>query len=261
MHFDGSKMLVGLGAVVVLTSPTGDMVQYVLQILYTDSNNAAQYEALLHGLRMAFSMGIQRLQVRGDSNLAISQINGDFDAKDPKMAAYRNAVLKMSAWFEGLEFHHVAREKNKAADVLARIDAKRDPVPPNIFLERLFKPSVVWEGESSNTSTDPNTSPDSKLSDIVGGSTTEITSSAHEIMVVIASWTEPFLAYLNRQELPEDQNEACCIVRHSKAYKVHEGELYKKSTTGVLQRCIPEEEGRQLLAEIHAGLGGHHATA
>ena len=89
-------------------------------------------------------MGIQRLEVRGDSNLAISQINGDFDAKDPKMAAYCNAILKMLARFEGLEFHHVARESNQAADVLARIGATRDPVPPNIFLERLFKPSVVW---------------------------------------------------------------------------------------------------------------------
>ena len=88
-------------------------------------------------------MGIQRLEVRGDSNVAISQLNGDFDAKDPKMAAYRNAVIKMSARFEGL-IHHVAREGNQAADVLARIGAKRDPVPPNIFLERLFKPSVVW---------------------------------------------------------------------------------------------------------------------
>ena len=120
--------------------------------MYTDSNNAAEYEALLHGLRMAVSMGIQRLEVRGDSNLAISQINGYFDAKDPKMAAYRNAVLKMSAWFEGLEFHHIARENNQAADVLACIGAKRDAVPPNIFLERLFKPSVVWEGEPRNNS-------------------------------------------------------------------------------------------------------------
>ena len=56
--------------------------------MYTDSNNAAEYKALLHGLRMAVTMGIQRLEVCGDSNLAISQINGDFDAKDPKMAAY-----------------------------------------------------------------------------------------------------------------------------------------------------------------------------
>ena len=61
-----TKMLAGLGAGVVLTSPTGDTVQYVLQIMYTDSNNAAEYEALLHGLRMAVSMGIQRLEVHGD---------------------------------------------------------------------------------------------------------------------------------------------------------------------------------------------------
>ena len=80
-------------------------------------------------------------------------------------------------------------------------------------------------------------------------------------MAVIAPWTEPFLAYLNRQELPEEQNEAHCIMRRSKAYKVQEGELYKKSATGVLQRCISEEEGWQLLAEINAGLGGHHAAA
>ena len=142
-------------------------MQYVLQILYTDSNNAAEYEALLHGLRMAVSMGIQHLEVHGDSNLAISQINGDFDAKDPKMVAYRNAILKMSARFEGLEFHHVVRENNQAADILARIGAKRDPVPHNIFLGRLFKPSVVWGGKIGNTSLDPNTTPDTEDTDIV----------------------------------------------------------------------------------------------
>ena len=85
-------------------------------------------------------MGIQRLEVRGDSNLAISQINGDFDAKDPKMAAYRSAVLKMSARFEGLEFHHVARENNQAADILTHIGAKRDAVAPTYF----------WRGCSSH---------------------------------------------------------------------------------------------------------------
>ena len=78
-------------------------------------------------------MGIQRLEVRGDSNLVISQINGDFDAKDPKMAAYRNAILKMSARFEGLEFHHVAQENNQAADILARIDANATRSLPTFF--------------------------------------------------------------------------------------------------------------------------------
>ena len=91
------------------------------------------------------------------------------------MAAYRNAVLKMSARFEGLEFHHIARENNQAADVLACIGAKRDAVPPNIFLERLFKPSVSWEGEFRNNSPDTTTLPLTEHSDTVGGSTNETT--------------------------------------------------------------------------------------
>ena len=72
MYFVGSKMIAGLGTGIILTSPTGDTVRYILQIMYTDSNNAAEYEALLHGVRIAVSMGIQCLEVRGDSNLAIS---------------------------------------------------------------------------------------------------------------------------------------------------------------------------------------------
>ena len=72
MYSDGSKMLVVLGVGVILTSPTRDTVRYVLQIMYTDSNNAVEYKSLLHGLRMAISMGIQCLEEHGDSNLAIS---------------------------------------------------------------------------------------------------------------------------------------------------------------------------------------------
>ena len=129
------------------------------------------------------------------------------------MAAYHNAILKMSARFEGLEFHHGARGNNQAADILARIGAKRGPVPPNIFLEKLFKPFAVWEGDTGNNSTDPATTSDIEHSDTIGCSAIKITPSTHVIMAIIAPWTEPFLAYLTRQELPEDQNEARCIVR------------------------------------------------
>lgn len=58
MYFDGSKMLAELGAGVVLISPMGDKMRYVLPILYTDSNNSAEYKPLLHGLHMATTMGI-----------------------------------------------------------------------------------------------------------------------------------------------------------------------------------------------------------
>ena len=53
MHFDGSKMRTGLGAGIVLTSPKGDKLRYTLQIHFAASNNVAEYEALIHGLRLA----------------------------------------------------------------------------------------------------------------------------------------------------------------------------------------------------------------
>ena len=128
------------------------------------------------------------------------------------MAAYRNAILEISARFEGLKFHHITQESNQEADILTRMGAKCNPVPPNTSVERLFRPSVVWQGESKEGSTDMITPPAAEHNaNTIGGPYIEITPSSHEIMAVIAPWTKPFLAYLNRQELPNDQNEARCM--------------------------------------------------
>ena len=61
MHFDGSRQLQGSGAGVVLTSPTGEKFCYALQLQFTCTNNAVEYEALLHGLRLAREMNISRI--------------------------------------------------------------------------------------------------------------------------------------------------------------------------------------------------------
>jgi ribonuclease HI len=71
MHFDGSKVLGGLGAGVVLTSPKGDKLQYVLQMHFRTSNNIAKYKALVHGLNMAKEIGIWRILCFGDSDLVV----------------------------------------------------------------------------------------------------------------------------------------------------------------------------------------------
>jgi hypothetical protein len=75
MYFDGSLKLDGGGAGVLLISPRGEQLKYVLQILWKVSNNEAEYEALLHGLRLAISLGIKRLLVYGDSLLVVQQVN------------------------------------------------------------------------------------------------------------------------------------------------------------------------------------------
>jgi ribonuclease HI len=71
MNFDGSKMLGGLGASVIFTSPKGDKLLYVLQIHFRASNNVAEYEALVHGLKLAKEISIRKILCFGDSDLVV----------------------------------------------------------------------------------------------------------------------------------------------------------------------------------------------
>jgi hypothetical protein len=89
MNFDGSNMRGGLGAGIVLISPKGDKLHYMLHIHFTASNNVVEYEALTHGLKLANEIGIQRILCFGDSDLMVHQVSGDWDAKDANMASYR----------------------------------------------------------------------------------------------------------------------------------------------------------------------------
>jgi hypothetical protein len=70
-------------------------------------------------------------------------------------------------------------------------------------------------------------------------------------MLIEAIWMKPYLAYLMRGKLPEDPIHRRQIMWRSKAFTIINGELYKRSTTGVLQWCIAQEDGIALLREIH----------
>ena len=138
IHFDGSRQLEGSGAGVVLTSPKGDKFCYVLRLMFPCTNNAAEYEALLHGLRVAKEMNLSRVRCLGDSDLVAQQVSGTWDSKDPRMAAYRQAVDIIAGHFKGYQVDHIDRRKNEAADALSRLGSQRKPVPPNVFLGVLY---------------------------------------------------------------------------------------------------------------------------
>jgi ribonuclease HI len=72
MYYDGSLKLRGVGTGVLFIPPDGKQLKYVLQILWTATNNEAKYEALIHCLRVAASLGIKRLLVYGDSFVVIN---------------------------------------------------------------------------------------------------------------------------------------------------------------------------------------------
>jgi ribonuclease HI len=87
-YFDGSLNLEGTGVGVLLISPMGEQLKYVLQIFWRVSNNEAEYEALLHGLHLSSSLGIKRLLVYGDSTVVINHVNKSWDRNKENMDAY-----------------------------------------------------------------------------------------------------------------------------------------------------------------------------
>ena len=119
MYFDGSLKLNGGGAGVLFISPKGEQLKYVFQILFKVSNNEAAYEALLHGLRLAVSLGIKRLLVYGDSLLVVQQVNKEWDINKDTINVYIEEIRKLENKFSGLEIHHVDRDNNVGADVLS----------------------------------------------------------------------------------------------------------------------------------------------
>jgi hypothetical protein len=80
-------------------------------------------------------------------------------------------------------------------------------------------------------------------------------------MMVEVPWMQAYISYILRKELPNDPVEARRVIRRSKAFTVVKGELYKRSISGVLQRCVTPEEGRIILKDVHEGICGHHASS
>ncbi|KAK1605378.1 hypothetical protein QYE76_029051 [Lolium multiflorum] len=78
----------------------GDRLDYVLQIHFAASNNVAEYEALIHGLKMAKEIGVRCILCFGDSDLVVQQASGDC-AKDANIASYRFHIQQLSGFFEG----------------------------------------------------------------------------------------------------------------------------------------------------------------
>jgi ribonuclease HI len=191
-----------------------------LKIHYKASNNSAEYEALIHGLRIAVSLGIKRLIAYGDSKVVIDQVNKAGDVKKETMNAYHAEVRTLKDHFEGLEFHHVSRDNNVAADVLSKLGSKRELVPAGVFIQDLRKPSI-------RLLSDPETSP----SDVLG-------SRDVVMMEAEVDWRLDFIAYIVEKHVPEDKVEREKIVRRVANYVVIGTELYRRSASnGILMKC------------------------
>ena len=93
----------------------------------------AEYEALVNGLCITIELGIQRLDIRGDSQLVINQVMKESSCHDAKIATYCQEVRRLEDKFNGLELNHIPWCLNEAADAHAKVASGREPMPIGVF--------------------------------------------------------------------------------------------------------------------------------
>jgi hypothetical protein len=157
-------------------------------------------------LNIAISLGIKRLMVYEDSLVVISQINKDWDCSTDSMGKYCTTVRKLEDKFEGLEFHHVERDRNAAADTLSNLGSSRAQAPPGVFVQEVSRPSIPSDqAEECNTLSQP-----------------ELDSN---------DWREPIIRYIKNEKEPDDKVAAERITRQSTHYTLIGGALYRRGAT------------------------------
>jgi hypothetical protein len=138
-------------------------------------------------------LGIKRLLVYDDSAVVINQVNKSWDHNKENMDAYCLEVRKLKNKFYGLEFHHVVRDNNVAADVLSKLGSTRAQVPVGVFIHELHTTSIP---EPAPSTTDPAPS-----------------QPRQQVMMIDVDWRQPFIDYIHEQKVPLDKNLAEQLVR------------------------------------------------
>jgi hypothetical protein len=159
--------------------------------------------------------------------------------------------------------------ENDAADTFSKLGSSRQEIPPGIALSHLRKPSIKPSSESESifvpvshivlmdidkvnpgTASSNSGTSESKPEEAMLVDCMEIDMPIFVIREA-PSWGKSIMEFLVKGGLPMEETKSRRIQRRSKAYTIINGELYKISVTGVLQRCVEPEEGKEMLQEIH----------
>nr|XP_027122199.1 uncharacterized protein LOC113739154 [Coffea arabica] len=202
----------GSGAGLLLISPTGEELTYTLRFDFPASNNEAEYEALLTGLRIAHQMSITAIKVRSDSQLVVLQVRGEYEAKEEVMKKYLAKVQEATALFDAFEIERVPRSQNKHADALSKLASSsfahlNKEVLVDVVKQKSIDQAQVLAIDSSVT------------------------------------WMTPLVNFLSSGALPKNKTEARRIQFRAAKYAYAGGTLYRRSYLSPWLKCVTPEEG------------------
>jgi ribonuclease HI len=227
---DGSWGTFGAGADDVLVAPSKVKTCYAARLDFSCTNNIAEYEALLLGLRKLWAMGIRRVILKSDSQVISGHIDKSSKARDSKLEKYLDIVRRLEASFEGFSVKNIPRGENEHTDLLAKSAAQGLPLPSEVFFETIKAPSV----------------------ELIERAVLAISPVHSE------DWRTEIISFLQGNCLSDDEAYNKRMEARTRPYVIIEGELYKHGVCSPLLKCLSRAEGIELMKEIHAGLCGSH---
>ncbi|XP_070672579.1 uncharacterized protein [Malus domestica] len=195
-----------------------------------NTNNRAEYEALIIGLEILMDLGVVEVEVFGDSELVINQLNGEFKCRHITMAGYYLAAAQLlSFWDSEISINHVPRGSNLAANEMAQL-ASGVPIHErkygvDVEIQRRNLPSILERGFSL------------------------------DIMVLeaeIEDWRSPIIHHLKDHSSPTSKKDRQQATR----YVLWAKNLLRKTPDGLLLKCLGQEESMRVMAEVHEGVCG-----
>ncbi|GAU46913.1 hypothetical protein TSUD_402940, partial [Trifolium subterraneum] len=228
---DGSSNSQGSGAGIILENGDGVLIEVSLGLSFPTTNNQAEYEAFLAGLRLAEDMGAEEIRIFTDSQLVASQVSGEYQTKEERLLEYLNLIRTKLAKFKETEVKHVPREHNARADVLSKLASTRRKKAGNqsLIQETLTKPSIE------------------KTAEVM-----------HICVVDEQSWMSPVYNFLKSNALPVDAKEATKVRKRACSYVLLDDKLYRRGFSIPLLKCVEEARVEFVLQEIHEGINGQH---
>jgi ribonuclease HI len=244
IHCDGAWCHAGAGAAAIIMSPTGVKHKYAARLSFAleydrCTNNIAEYEAVILGLRKLRALGVTTCIVKTDSKVVAGQVEKEYSAKDPALMQYLTVVRSLERQFKGFTLQHVDRARNEEADALAKGAARGETLPSDVFYHVVCTPAVRNPEGLQVTN------------DVEG----------HRIvnLIMTEDWQAPITLFLQGYYDPSDVNEAKRLKHRSRDFVLFGGQLYKKGISQPMLKCVTETEGIQILREVHSGICGSHS--
>jgi ribonuclease HI len=231
IYVDGSATKKSSGAGIVINAPDGKKLYNSLRLEFRVTNNEAEYEVVIVGLKIAQEMGAEYVELRIDSQVIVDHIQGEFEAKGEKMKMYLSQVQDMRASLKQFHIVKIPREQNDEADLLARMgsgttrDSKRKV---NVPIQVLAQPTVLKE-------------------------------AIILILGIIPPWTDELVSYLRKGDLPIDKKATIKLKVRASQFTLINDTLYKRGFMLPLLKCVSQDKGDYILREIHEGVCGNHS--